>query len=375
MLSRAIMEQFLSACPILPPVGDVVAQIKDEANQTWLQIKAEHAHSVQLKIYDKIYHFEQDKAGIWRLAYPIRDGITMVQLLIDQQEVLTPYLPIGYGYSRPYNYVAIDEADGDFYDLLDVPHGTIHHEYIKSKVTGNWERCLIYTPPGYEQAVAKNYPVLYLQHGHGENEIGWTSQGKVNLILDNLIAQEQAVPFIVVMSNGMVQITDEQDHTVVDHTLFESYLTQDVIPAIEAKYRTKDNREFRAMAGLSMGSIHTSITAFNHPELFSQIGLFSGFLHDFIQGHDLMDMVKREPSENQHLSVLDDVETFSSNYSLFFRAIGDQDIFMSEFTGDNKLLEHQGISDTRVIYIGGHDWNVWRQCIRDFSKQVFQEKN
>ena len=373
MVSRALMTQFLSACPILPPKDNALGQVADETGQTWLQVKADQAKAVQLAIYDQVYDFKKNDVGIWRLAYPMSDGITMVQLRIDEQDVLTPYLPIGYGYSRPYNYVALDTDEASFYDLADVPHGTIHHEYLKSQVTGNWERCLVYTTPGYDAQTDTSYPVLYLQHGHGENEIGWTSQGKVNFILDNLLAKGTCKPFIVVMSNGMVQVTDASGQTVVDHTLFESYLLKDVIPTMEGKYRIIGDRDNRAMAGLSMGSIQTSVVTFNHPELFSQVGLFSGFLHDFIQGHALMDMVKRDPSDNAHLMMLTDANRFLTDYDVFFRAIGEQDIFIAEFEADNVLLDSKNILDHRNLYKGGHDWNVWRKCIRDFAPLLFQD--
>lgn len=371
MNKESIMTQALAFNPVIPPKGEPKGEIVDKEGNTWIQIRADHAQKVSLIIYEEEFPFTKDEDGIWRLKYPRKDGITMVQLMIDGQPVITPYLPIGYGYSRPYNYVTVEEPDGDFYRLKDVPHGTVRLEFFKSSVTGEWERCLVYTPAGYDEEPDRKYPVLYLQHGHGENEIGWVSQGRVNLILDNLFAAKEAVPFIVVMNNGMVQVKRDGQR-VVDHILFPSLLMKDVIPFIEKKYRVIGDKEHRAMAGLSMGSIHTSITAFTHPELFDYVGLFSGFLHDFIQGNELMDMIPREKSKDEHLKILDDAEAFRKDFKVFFRAMGKDDIFRKMFLDDDALLNEKGISCIRMTYPGGHEWNVWRRCIRDFAKLLFR---
>lgn len=363
--------QGLAFNPVIPPAGEPLGQITDENGETWIQIRADFAKKLSLVIYEKEYPFSKEKDGIWRLKYPMTDGITMVQIVIDGQNVLTPYLPIGYGYSRPYNYVTVEEKDGSFYRLSDVPHGTVRQEFFRSYVTGEWERCLVYTPPGYEEHPDQNYPVLYLQHGHGENEISWVSQGRMNFILDNLFAKNEAVPFIAVMNNGMVQF-QRDGKRVVDHTLFPEFLLKDVIPFIETKYRVIKDKEHRAMAGLSMGSIQTSITTFTHPELFDYVGIFSGFLHDFIQGNEQMDMIRRGGSENRHLKILDDADAFCRDFKVFFRAMGRDDIFRDMFLSDDALLKEKGISCIRMTYPGGHEWNVWRRCLRDFAKLLFK---
>lgn len=371
MEKEHLTAQALAFNPVIPLKGEPEGQITDENGTTWIQIRADHAEKVSLMIYEQEYSFDKCEDGIWRLKYPRTDGITMVQLQIDGQNVITPYLPIGYGYSRPYNYVTVAEKDDDFYRLKDVPHGTVRQEFFKSSVTHEWERCLVYTPAGYEEHPDQKYPVLYLQHGHGENEIGWVSQGRVNFILDNLFAQKAAVPCIVVMNNGMVQVVKDGKR-VVDHTLFPDLLIKDIIPFIEGKYRILSDKDHRAMAGLSMGSIHTSITAFTHPELFAYVGLFSGFLHDFIQGNELMDMVPRGKSEDQHLRILNDPAAFQNNFKVFYRAMGKDDIFRQMFLDDDALLQEKGISCIRMTYPGGHDWNVWRRCIRDFMQLLFR---
>ena len=189
--------------------------------------------------------------------------------------------------------------------------------------------------------------------------------------MDNLIQAKEAKPFIIVMNNGMVQTKNAEGKRIVDHTIFPEYLIKDVIPYIEKKYRTIKNKDSRAMAGLSMGSIQTSITAFEYPEYFSYIGLFSGFLRDFIQGDKIMDMVQRGKVSDKHLRILDSKETFKNNLKIFFRAMGENDIFIQKFLEEDELLSKKDISCIRIIYEGGHNWNVWRRCIRDFAKLLF----
>lgn len=366
-----LTSQALSFGPVIPPKEEPETLTYDEEGMPWIHIRADGADRVALRIYEEEYPFVKGTDGIWHLLYPRRDGIVYAQLLIDGMEVLTPYLPICYGYSRPYNCVILEEKD-DFYALKDVPHGAVRREYYPSSVTGEWESCIVYTPPGYDENPEKSYPVLYLQHGHGENETGWSTSGKVNFILDNLVAEGKARPFVVVMNNGMVQIKGGNGKRVVDHTLFPELLIRDVIPWAEGRFRIGRDKRERAMAGLSMGSIHTAVTTFTYPEYFGYVGIFSGFLHDFIQGHEQMDMIPRGPSQNQHLKILDNAEKFGNDFRVFFRCMGREDPFIDHFTEDDCLLKEKGISCTRKIYEGAHDWNVWRRCIRDFAQMIFK---
>lgn len=153
---------------------------------------------------------------------------------------------------------------------------------------------MIYLPPEYMQNTEKKYPVLYLQHGHGENETCWVSQGKMNFIYDNLVHQRKAVPAIVVMANGMIY-EESGDKRELKYRDMSAFVKEELIPYVENKYRTYGDKEHRAMAGLSMGSLQTSITAFEHSELFSYVGVFSGFVQDILtqnQGH-LTEKIKK----------------------------------------------------------------------------------
>lgn len=356
----------------VPVRENQVPSLIKEADTYYLQILAPEAKSVVFRINEKDYICAKNGGGVWRMEYAAEKAFQYVQLIIDEVELLTPLLPIACGYSRPYNYVALDEAEEDFYEIRNVPHGSVRREYFYSEITGGWESCMVYTPYCYE-AEKRDFPVLYLQHGHGENETSWTACGKLNFILDNLIAEKKAVPMIVVMCNGMVQVSDEKGNPLVDFHLLERQLFMDVIPWAEEKFRIGKKREMRAMAGLSMGSLQTSMTGFLHPGYFSALGIFSGFVTDRITGGPL-DMVQREKGLNRHLDILDDAKKFAELFPVYFRAMGDADPYMEWFKQDDRLLEEKGIEHIRRIYPGAHDWNVWRMCIRDFLTMIFQEE-
>ncbi len=192
----------------------------------------------------------------------------------------------------------------------------------------------------------KRYPVLYLQHGHGENETTWVTQGRMNFIADNLIDEGKAVPSIVVMCNGMT-VFDEEGGVRLDYAeSFPRMLVEEVIPYIYRRYRTLSDAGHRAMAGLSMGSIQTSIITLNHPELFSYVGLFSGFVQDPLTGY------------TGHLSP-EKLKNYKDRFKVYFRGIGDRAIFLRNFLRDDELLERQKIPSDRRVYEGGHEWRVW----------------
>lgn len=365
-----INEQALAFDRVLPWAGQIEAVHWKSKDSCWLRIKAPKALKVSFCIQEEEYPCTKTDDGIWEMEYPFRKGIQLVQLIVDGLEVLTPMLPITYGYSRPYNYVAMDIEEEDFYQIKDVPHGSVRKEYFFSEVTGEWESCTVYTPYVYETDTKREFPVLYLQHGHGENEVGWTASGKVHFIMDNLIAEGKAVPFIIVMSNGMVQKVEDEKR-IVDFHLLEKQLLTDIIPFVEKKFRTGKSKDMRAMAGLSMGSLQTSMTVFLHPEYFSALGVFSGFVSDIITGNEL-DVAHTEPGDNKHLAILNNKEEFARQFSVFFRAIGDCDHFLSNFEADDKMLQEKQITHIRKIYNGIHDWNVWRMCIRDFAQLIFK---
>ena len=332
-----------------------------------IQIYAPTAHEVQVRLPDSTLALEKHADGFWRGTAPYTTpGFKQFFLLVDGVETLSPMAPVGFGYSRPCNYIDFPEEDGDFYLLQDVPHGSVVRDVYFSRVTGAWESCLVYLPPDYLRS-HERYPVIYLQHGHGENETCWVYQGKVHFIMDNLLAAGKAVPCLIVMNNGMVHTRTPDGAPCMDAELLPRLLTEDCIPFIEGRYRVKTDRLNRAMAGLSMGSMQTSMTVMTRAELFAWAGIFSGFLR----------ALPGLGTDDSHLLALDDPD-FAGRYKLFWRAIGRDDPFMSFFQRDSELLAEKGLDPAHwqahreVFYPGAHEWQVWRKCARDFLPLLFR---
>lgn len=319
-----------------------------------------NAKSVQLQVLgDEPQNLTLRQNGdLWTGSCEPGTGLLGVIINVDGNEVLSSALPIGYSSNRPMNLIEVPEED-TVIEPEDCPHGSVVMDFFQSRVSGRLERIYVYLPPDYQNS-GKRYPVLYLQHGHGENETTWVTQGRMNFIADNLIASEKAVPAVVVMCNGMMTFEEKDGVRLGYAESFPRMLAEEVIPYIEGRYRVLADAEHRAMAGLSMGSIQTSIITLKHPELFSYVGLFSGFVQDPLAGY------------TEHLSP-DKLENYRDRFKIYFRAIGDKDIFFRNFLSDDELLERYSISCDRRIYSGGHEWKVWQHCFHDFYPLLFKE--
>jgi len=310
--------------------------------------------SVQISNYLQTFDLNKD-GDYWTGEFFVGEGCISLFVILDGCEILSRFLPIGYGSNRPINFIEVPEDDFSF-ESKTKEHGVVVNEYIENKITGQMERVLVYLPFDYFSS-DKRYPVIYLQHGHGENEIAWVNQGHVNFLMDNLISEGKAVPAIIVMSNGM-HFEEKQDVRILKINIYNEFLINELIPYIDNKYRTIPEPSKRAMAGLSMGSIQASTVGFLRSDLFAYVGVFSGFLSNFITG------------ENEHLSE-ENLENFKKNNKLLFRAIGDKDIYMELFNRDEDILSNAGITQTKEIYNGLHEWKVWRKCFVDFSSLLF----
>lgn len=322
------------------------------------QLYYPNANKLILRNYLESYELTK-QGDFWCGEFNIGDGFIALFLTIDDSEVISRFLPIGYGGNQCINYVDIPDKAFRI-EIENCRHGSVVSDYIESKVTGQLEHVLIYLPEEYQRKMNKRYPVLYLQHGHGENEGCWINQGKMNFIYDRLIENQEVIPAIVVMANGM-HFDEVDNQRILNIRKFPEFLIKELIPYIDKKYRTLTLPEYRAMAGLSMGSIQTSITAFEHSELFAYVGLFSGFVQDIIGQY------------NKHLT-LDNMKMFDQNVSLLFRAIGKNDPYSQIFKADDLLLEKYHISNKRKLYEGNHEWKVWRRCLSDFVKLIFRQQ-
>jgi enterochelin esterase-like enzyme len=210
---------------------------------------------------------------------PMDEGFHYYHLTVDGGVFNDPGTLNYYGSTRWESGIEIPAHDQDFYALKDVPHGNVQQVLFPSKSTNTERRAFVYTPPGYEQEKSKKYPVLYLQHGWGEDETAWSNQGHANLIMDNLIAEGKIKPFIIVMAYGMTN--DIKPGHIRDFKVdaFQTVLTGELVPYIDAHFRTIADRDHRAMAGLSMGGMETHAITLNLPDEFAYYGLLSGGLY------------------------------------------------------------------------------------------------
>ena len=350
-MARRCVSQALAYYPVLSNQG---IQYLDDGCVEVTLILPETTQNACIQIMDgPRFALMKNEREMWSGRFRPGMGFSYVDVMVDGEVVLSPYLPIGFGASRPINYIDVPGEGDDFYQPCDGPRGTVVQHYFESSLTGELEACVVYQPPKFDANLA--YPVLYLQHGLGENELGWVHQGRMNHILDRLIDSGEASEMLVVMCSGMVQMNGEYDYAI-----FPQLLVQDVIPFIERTYKVKTDKWHRAMAGLSMGSMHTSMTTMTHPELFGYAGLFSGFLRYI--WHD----------EQPHLAALDDPAQFAKDFRVFFRAMGEDDQFFKWFAEDDAILEEKGVNVTRRLYPGGHGWQVWRHCLQDFLPLIFK---
>lgn len=217
--------------------------------------------------------------GSWMgtTAGPMDEGFHYYHVTIDGGVFNDPGALNYYGSTRWESGIEIPAHDQDFYALKDVPHGNVQQILFPSKSTNTSRRAFVYTPPGYDKDLKQRYPVLYLQHGWGEDETAWSNQGRANLIMDNLIAEGKIKPFIIVMTYGMTnEIKFGSGLRNFDIKPFQTVLVDELIPYVDANFRTIADQPHRAMAGLSMGGMETHTITLNKPEVFSHYALLSG---------------------------------------------------------------------------------------------------
>src|SRR5690554_6694588 len=245
------------------------------------QISAPDAKYVQLDIGGVKYDLVKDENGVWTGESEPQDvGFHYYQLNIDGASVPDPGSLFFFGACRWGSGIEVPSDDQDIFALKEVPHGHVDEILFPSKSTSSSKRAYVYTPPGYDKEASKRYPVLYLQHGYCENETSWPTQGRANLIMDNLIAEGKAKPFIIVMTYGMTNEIEFGGLRNFDIKPFQTVLVDELIPYVDANYRTLANQENRAMAGLSMGGFETKLITLNRPDVFSSYALFSGGVYN-----------------------------------------------------------------------------------------------
>ena len=315
---------------------------------------------------------ELQEDGYWYyMTEPLTPGFHFYNYVIDGGILNDPRTEIYSGTYGRSSGIEIPSPGEDFYDVKDVPHGKISVCYFWSSAKGEYRRCTVYTPAEYDKKKNKRYPVLYLQHGGCEDELAWPKQGKVNFILDNLIAEGKAVPMIVVMNSsdisdftfvprGSTQSIMASGITRTDSSYGDAFtpiLLDDCIPFIDANFRTLKDKKHRAMAGLSWGGMHTCNIGLNHPELFSYLGCFSGF-----------GRVSEESLETEYNGIFADADRFNKEIKVLFLSIGE-----NENRGTDKTCDMLGRHGIKTVYYESpgtmHEWQTWRRSLYQFPLQ------
>jgi len=335
------------------------------------RIKAPDAQKVEFAFYSpKRFPATKDEAGFWTATSdPAAPGFHYYRVFIDGAEVNDPASHTFYGTGKDASGIEIPEKGADYYLPKDVPHGDVRERWYLSKTTGAWRRVYVYAPPGYDTERDARYPVLYLQHGSGEDERGWSNQGRVAFIMDNLIAERKAAPMLVVMEKGYATRAGETPSPNPSRmgNAFEDVVTRDLIPYVDATYRTKPDRDHRALAGLSMGGFQAYSIGLNHLDLFSAIGGFSGAGGGF--GGAPFD------PKTAYKGVMADPEAFNRRVRVLFLSIGGAEgqRFQDSVRGFNDALAKAGIKT--VFYESpatDHEWLTWRRSLHAFAPLLFK---
>lgn len=332
-------------------------------------INAPDADKVQIRL-DKSYDLTKGEDGVWTGSSDPQDlGFHFYSVIIGGLSVNDPGTQAFFGASRMASAVEVPEKDVDFYNpQKGVPQGALRSKYFFSEITGEWRHCFVYTPPGYEKNLDKKYPVLYLQHGGGESEYSWARQGRVNFIMDNLIAEGKTEPMLIVMNSGYAvyagtpfPVQDPNGRSSDDmFVAFTDMMVKDVLPMIEKEYRVYANREHRAMAGLSWGVKQTFETTLPNLDLFSNIGGFSGGM-GFSPDNKLEDVYD---------GVFSDVDEFNNKVKVFFMANGSKENSGAKMV--HETLQKAGINSVYYQSPGtAHEWLTWRRCLREFAPLLF----
>ncbi|MGD0773497.1 MAG: alpha/beta hydrolase-fold protein [Candidatus Solibacter sp.] len=307
--------------------------------------------------------------GAWTVTTaPAVQGFHYYWFLVDGVIVNDTGSETFFGWGRESSGVEVPGNDAGFYAAKDVPHGEVRVRWYYAQTTAAWRRTMVYTPAEYDRDTRTRYPVLYLQHGSGEDERGWTNQGRANFILDNLIAEGKAKPMIVVMEQGYavapgtMQAVAAQGRGTPQPSLFEQVVLNDLIPMIDKTYRTLADRDHRAMAGLSMGGGQTLQITLTHLDKFSWIGSFSSPLRG---GADL---------KTSYGGAFADAAAFTKRvHLLWFGAGTAEERMLQPALAMTESLQQAGIKSVFYQSPGtAHEWQTWRRDLHEFAPLLFR---
>jgi enterochelin esterase-like enzyme len=298
--------------------------------------------------------------GTWTLALPaVEPDLYEYHFTVDGFDMLDPRNPVVKYNSRPNLIESVLEVRGPTpmsYDVRPVPHGKVDIRLYDSKATGSARRVFVYTPPGYEASTAR-LPVLYLLHGGDGDETVWTQYGRMNLILDNLIADRKASPMIIVTPAAYAYPPIGGVATEKQRADFEKDLLGDLIPFVQANYRVAADREHRALAGLSMGGGLTLSIGPRHLDTFSRLAVFSAGA-----GNNPQESLK---------DVAASAKTVNAQLRLLWMGIGTDDPGYAGAKRTSEFLTSAGITHTFKTTAGAHTWIVWRRFLNEVAPQLW----
>ena len=371
----------------------------DSERHAEFRFRAPGADRVQLDIGGHKYDLARNDQGMWSVVTPpLVVGFHYYAIIVDGVSVADPASETFFGVSKMMSGIEVPSPGEDFYDAKNVPHGEVREHWYYSQTNSAWRRCFVYTPPDYAGNPTARYPVVYLQHGAGEDERGWSTQGRVNFILDNLIAEGKARPMIVVMDNGggsalfapgarggrgpgpagvmgapagtnapaMASAGTNQPTSgrfglmCAATTRFADTLLHEIIPMVDSTYRTIPDREHRAMAGLSMGAFQTYQIVLNHPDTFSAMGAFSGGAGGITN------------LATAYNGLFTNAEAFNKKITVMFFSMGTAENLTATRNLD-KLLADAHINHVYYESPGtAHEWQSWRRSFYQFAPLLFQ---
>ena len=357
----------------------------DGTGRVQIRVKAPDATKVKLNFWSgpKV-DMEKQPDGYWTVTTaPLAPGLHYYTLFIDGAEVGDFGSHAFFGGGKHVSMIEVPEPGSTYYSIQDVPHGQVREVWYNSKVTGSWRHALVYLPPNYDTQPRLRYPVLYLQHGAGEDETGWIRQGHANFILDNLLAAGSCKPMIIVMAYGYARRAGQAPPDLTGKAFgspemlkamqemaaaFEDDVTQALIPYIDATFRTLADRDHRAMAGLSMGGMQTFQITLNHLDLFSYIGGFSGAGGMLVLGDRKLD------PKTDYDGVFADSAAFAKRVHLLWLGVGTVEPERMR-AGIQRLHTSLLEADIQHVYYESpgtdHEWQTWRRDLKDFAPRLF----
>ena len=340
----------------------------DKEHRAYFRIQAPEARKVIVDVCNKKYEMQSDgKGGFMAVTDPLVPGFHYYFMEVDGIRFVDPATETFFGCHRQSGGIEIPEGEeGDYYrPQPDIPAGQVRSLYYFAKSSGEWRHAMVYTPAEYEKG-KKRYPVLYLQHGMGEDETGWSRQGRMQHIMDNLIAKGEAVPMIVVMESGDIKAPfrggdNRQGRSEYGNTFYRVML-EDLIPTIDERFRTLADREHRAMAGLSWGGHQTFDVVLNNLDRFAWMGTFSGAIF----GMD---------AQTAYNGIFTRPEEFNKKIHLLFMTCGTEGL--DKMINAKKTVETLNALGIPAQYYEAtgldHEWLTWRRSLREFVPKLFKK--